>query len=93
MKCKLLLNSKVWHGLTTKQKVRGDRQELFEDFAKQVAKVALESLFLLVGVMPLKYEIMLRRLMYLWKLLHVDENELSFEYIRARKIHQILEIG
>ena len=47
--------------------------------------VAVECLFFEVGVWPLKYEIMRRRLMYLWKLLNVDKSELIHRIYKSQE--------
>ena len=78
LKSKLLLNSEVWHGLTNKQ------VEMLEDMDKiyirrllnSHSKVAIECLYFEIGKMPWKYEVILRRFMYLWKILNVEKSEL-----------------
>ena len=92
LKCKLLLNSEVWHGLTQEQ------VSVLESVDKQYLRiilnshshVAIECLFFEVGVWPLKYEIMRRRLMYLWKLLNVDKSELLHRMYKSQEYASLL---
>ena len=87
LKSKLLLNSDVWHNLIQKE------VDLLEDVDKSYlriilnshSKVALECIFFEVGLRPLKYDVMRKRLMYLWKVLHVDKSELIFRIYRSQK--------
>ena len=88
LKPKLLLNSDVWHSLTLKQ------ISLLEEIDKKYLriilncheKVALECIYLECGIMALEYDIMKRRLLYLWKLLHLDEKELIFRVFKSQEI-------
>ena len=78
LKPKLLLNSEVWHGLTLQQV--SVLEEVDRTYLRTIlsshSKVAIECLHFETGTMPLKYDLMKRRLMYLWKILHVEETEL-----------------
>ena len=49
-------------------------------------KVAIECIYFEVGLLPYKYEIIRRRLMYLWKLLHVDKEELIYRVYRSQQL-------
>ena len=86
LKCKLLLNSEVWHGLNANQVNK--LEDIYKTFLRIIlnshAKVGTECLFFKVWKMPLKYEIILRRLMYLWKILHVDKSELIFRVYQSQ---------
>ena len=77
-KCKLLLNSEVWHCLTQEQisVLENIDKQYIRSILNSHAHVAIECIFFEVGLLPLRYEIMRRRLMYLWKLLNVDKSEL-----------------
>ena len=48
------------------------------------SKVGIECLFFETGMMPLRYEIMSRILMYLWKILHVKPNELIYRVFQSQ---------
>ena len=75
---KLLLNSEVWHGVTLQQvsKLEEIDRTYIRTILSSHSKVAIECLHFETGTMPLKYDLMKRRLMYLWKILHVEETEL-----------------
>ena len=49
-------------------------------------KVAIECIYFQVGLIPYEYEISRRRLMYLWKLLHFDNQELIFRVFRNHQL-------
>jgi hypothetical protein len=78
LKCKLLLNSEVWHSLTIQQiSVLEDVDRTYLRWIlNSHPKVAIEVLHFETGTQPLKYDIMRKRLMYLWKILHSEESEL-----------------
>ena len=81
LKCKLLLISEVWHVSVLES---ADKQYL-RIILNSHSHVAVECLFFEVGVRPLKYEIMRRRLMYLWKLLNVDKSELIHRIYKSQE--------
>ena len=87
LKSKLLLNSGIWHGLTNVQVNRLENidKSYLRTVLKSHSKVAIECLFFETGKKPLKYEIMRNRLMYWWKILHVEENELIFRVYQSQK--------
>ena len=49
-------------------------------------KVAVEVLHFETGTKPLKYDIIRKRLMYLWKILHSEENELIFRVYQSQEL-------
>ena len=86
LKSKLLLNSDVWHSLTQQQVSvleQVDRKYL-RCILKSHSKVAIECIYFEAGVMPLKYDIMQKRMMYLWKILHLDEEEVISRVYRSQ---------
>ena len=87
LKNKLLLNSGVWHAVTQKHvnSLEDVDKSYLRIILKSHPKVAIECLFFEVGKKPLKYEVMRNRLMYLWKLLHVDEKELIYRIYESQK--------
>ena len=48
--------------------------------------VPKESLYMETGCLSLKYLIKIRRLMYLWHVLHLDEKELVYKFYSAQKL-------
>ena len=87
LKSKLLLNSGVWHDLSKKHvtKLEDIDKSFLRIILKSHPKVAIECLFLEVGKQPLKFEIMRNRLMYLWKILHLEEKELVHRAYQSQK--------
>ena len=89
LKCKLLLNSEVWYCLNLKQ------IEMLEDIDKKFlrcilnahSKVAIECLYFETGVLPLRYEIKIKRLMYLWKILQTNQEELIYRVFLSQSNH------
>ena len=71
LKCKVLLNSEVWHCLTSQQVeiLESIDKQFIRTILKSHSKVSIECLYLETGKYPYKYDIM-------WKLLHVEEDEL-----------------
>ena len=88
LKPKLLLNSEVWHSLTLQQ--ISILEEIDKKYLRIILncheKVALECIYFECGVMALEYDVMKRRLLYLWKLLHLNENELIFRVFKSQEI-------
>ena len=78
LQSKLLLNSDVWHGRTLQQV--SVLEEVNRTYLRTIlssnSKVPIEYLNFETGTMPLKYDLMKSRLMYLLKILHVEETEL-----------------
>ena len=87
MKCKILLNSEVWQSLTVKQV--SQLEDIDKSYIRRIlnshSKVAIECLFFETGFMPYKYEIMVRRLMYWWKLIHSESTELRHRVYQSQK--------
>ena len=76
----------MWHSLTEKQ--ISDLEDIDKIYLRRILnsheKVALECIFYEVGLFPLKYEIMRRHLIYLWKLLNVQKSELIHRVFRSQ---------
>jgi hypothetical protein len=94
LKPKLLLNSEVWHGLTQQQVsvLEAVDRTYLRTILSSHSNVAIECLHFETGTMPLKYDLMKRKLMYLWKILHVEETEL-ISRVTAKFFPHIMEIG
>ena len=86
LKCKLLLNCEVWHNVTQKQVQMLEKYDKL--YMRRILnchdKVATECLYLEHGKLPLQYEIMIRRFMYLWKILHLDKSELVYRVFQSQ---------
>ena len=88
LKSKVLLNSEVWHGLTLKQiESLEDVDKIYlRNILKAHSKVGVECLYLETGKIPLRYDVMQRRLLYLWHILHLQESELVARIYRSQKL-------
>jgi hypothetical protein len=88
LRSKLLLNSEVWHALTVKNV--DTIEEVDKAYLRSIlsahSKVGLECLYLETGKMPLKYNIMQRRLLYLWHILRHDKKELISRIFYRQKL-------
>ena len=75
---KLIFNSEVWYRITKdqyQQLTKIDEMFLMKIFNVK-STCPRESLYLLTGKLPIKYTIMMRRVMYFWHLMNINENEL-----------------
>ena len=88
LKSKLLLNSEVWHGLTLKQTENlEDVDKIYlRNILKAHSKVGVECLYLETGKIPLRYDVIQRRLLYLWHILHLQKNELVARIYSSQKL-------
>ena len=88
LKCKVLLNSEVWHSLTDKQV--SQLENIDKTYLRRIlnshSKVAIECLFLETGLLPYKYEIITRRCMYWWKLVNCEKSELIHRVYDSQRI-------
>ena len=89
LKCKLLLNSEVWHSLTLQQiSILEDVDRTYMRWIlNSHPKVAIEVLHFETGTQPLKYDIIRKRLMYLWKILHSEESELIHRVYKSQELN------
>ena len=73
---KVLLNSEVWHSLTKIQIASLEiiERRLMRKFFDAHSKTSLEWLYSDSGKLDLKSLIKIRRLMYLWEILHRDKS-------------------
>ena len=79
---KLVSNSEVWYNTTKDQYSKLERID--EMFLRRIFNVPIsvpkESLYIETGSLSVKYLIKIRRLMYLWHLLHVDKKEIIYKF-------------
>ena len=62
-------------------------QEMFNvNLENGTISVPKESLFIESACLSLKFLIKIRRLMFLWHILHLDKKELLFEFYRAQSM-------
>ena len=85
---KVLLNSEVWHSLTKIQIASLEiiDRRLMRKIFDAHSKTSLEWLYSDAGKLDLKSLIKIRRLMYLWEILHRDKSELIHRVYRAQRV-------
>ena len=96
---KLVFNSEVWYKVTNKQLEKLEQiDELYMRKILNVAKTTPKvGIYIECGVMPVKFIVKMRRLLYYWHILTRNKSELIFKFYLAQKyspaegdwIHQI----
>ena len=85
---KLVYNSEVWYNVSHDQLSKLEQidemwlRKLFS-LAKSAPK---EGLYMECGKMPIRFVVMMRRILYLWNILHRDEDELVNRFLSAQQI-------
>ena len=84
----LLFNSEVWYSVKAKhlETLENIDQILLRKMFKAHSKTALEALFLEAGIIPLRFIIAKRRLMYLWTILQRPEEEMLKKVYKTQKV-------
>ena len=84
----LLFNSEVWYSVKAKhlEILENIDQILLRKMFKAHSKTALEALFLEAGIIPLRFIIAKRRLMYLWTILQRPEEEMLKKVYKTQKV-------
>ena len=82
----LLFNSEIWYGLTKNDilELEGIDKLLLRKLLKAHSKTPIESLYLELGILPIKYIIKNRRIMYLHYILTRDNTELISKFFKAQ---------
>ena len=82
----LLFNSEIWYGLskTDTSELEAIDKLLVRKLLQAHSKTPIESLYLELGILPLKYIIKCRRIMYLHYILTRDKNELLSKFFKAQ---------
>ena len=85
---KLVSSSEVWYNLTKKQVSKLEKvDEMFFRNLFSLAKSApKEGMFIECGKMPIRFVIIMRRIMFYWSVLHRDENELLHKFLTAQQL-------
>ena len=85
---KLVSSSEVWYNLTEKQVSKLEKvDEMFFRNLFSLAKSApKEGMFIECGKMPIRFVIIMRRIMFYWIVLHRDENELLHKFLTAQQL-------
>ena len=84
---KLVFNSEVWYNVTKKQLEQ--LEQVDEAYFRRILNVAKTTpkagLYMEWGVMPVKFIVKMRRMLYYWHILHRNKNELLFKFFSAQK--------
>ena len=85
---KLVSSTEVWYNITKDQYEK--LEEIDEIFLMKILElpesVPRLSLYVECGLIPIRYIIKTRRLMYYWQILHSDENELLYKFYLAQSL-------
>ena len=84
---KLIFNSEVWYNVSNKQLEKLEQiDELYFRRILNVAKTAPKvSIYMEFGIMPIRFIIKIRRLLYYWHILQRNKEELIFRFYTAQK--------
>merc|ERR1712030_119997 len=83
----ILTNSEVWHNVKQKhtESLEKSDVQLLKKILGAHSKTATEAFYLELGIVPLRFVLATRRLMYLWHVLHRDKSELISKVYFAQK--------
>ena len=84
----ILTNSEIWYNVSKKhiETLENGDNMLIRKLLKGHSKTAKEALHLETGLVPIRYLILKRKLMYLWHLLHREDNELIKKVYMTQKV-------
>ena len=84
----ILRDSEVWHNVQPKHTQALEKSDLMllRKIVNGHSKTALEAFYLEFAVYPIKFQMVIRRLMFLWHVLHRDTSEL------IRKIYEMQKL-
>ena len=82
-----LTNMETWPHCTEKRIETFERieQTLFRRVLKAHSKTPIESIYLELGVVPLRFHLMKRRIMYLYTIIQRDDMEITKQVVLAQK--------
>ena len=82
-----LTNMETWPHCTEKRIEAFERIEqiLFRKILKAHSKTPIESIYLELGVVPIRFHLMKRRIMYLHTIIQRDDNEITKQLVLAQK--------
>ena len=83
-----LTNSEIWYNVSTKNLETLEKGDLMliRKLLKGHSKTAREAFYLETGLLPTKFIVLKRKLMYLWHLLQKDDNELIKKVYDTQKV-------
>jgi hypothetical protein len=84
----ILTNSEVWYNMKEEHLriLEAADEDLMRQTLKAHSKTALEVFYLETGKIPIRFIISKRRLMYLWQILRLDEEELHKKVYNVQKL-------
>jgi hypothetical protein len=85
---KLVHNSEVWYNVADKQisKLEQIDEMLFRKLFSLAQSAPREGMYIECGKMPIRFIVMMRRLMFYWHILHKDESELLYRFMSAQQL-------
>ena len=88
---KMLLSSESWHKVFQYQieKLNEVDKTFYRKLLNSHPKTGEEFLFSETGSLSIKIKISMRRLLYWWNILHVDESEMIHRVYRAQKLSPV----
>ena len=83
----MLFNSEIWYGLTSSQlkELESVDKLLLRKLFDARFSTPTEALYLELGIVPLKYILQGRRLMFLHYLMNLDEDEMLYKFFSAQR--------
>ena len=84
----VMTNSEIWHNVKTRNIEALEKYDLslLRKMLNAHSKTATEAFFIELGILPLRFTLSKRRLMYLWHLVHRDAEEINWKVYEAQKI-------
>ena len=88
----IITNSEVWYNIKENHLVTLEEidQMLLRKVFKAHSKTAIEALYLEAGIIPIRFIIAKRRLMYLWTILRRNDDEVVKKVFDVRKVKKTL---
>ena len=82
-----LINTETWPNFTNKriETLERTEQTFFRKILKAHSKTPIEAIYLELGVLPLRFNLMKKRLMYLHCILQRDEDEITKQLVLIQK--------
>ena len=88
---KLVFTAEVWYNVTARQYLK--LEEIDQLFLKKIFQlpnsVPTLSLYVECGIMPVRFIIKYRRLMYYWHILHLNDDELVKKFYLAQSMRPV----
>ena len=85
---KLVYNSEVWYNVSDDQlsKLEQIDEMWFRKLFSLAKSAPKEGLYMECGKMPIRFIVMMRRILYLWNILQRNEDELVNRFLSAQQI-------